>query len=66
MEASVDPEACVSCGQCAELCPEVFEIHMGVAESHSTARDAPIPKSLEEDCRESAVSCPMQAISLIE
>lgn len=59
MKASVDPELCIGCGLCSDLCPDIFELkddglaHVIVDEFEDT------------DCAvESRDSCPVSAISL--
>ncbi len=57
---AVDPDLCIGCGLCAEICPEVFEMNdEGLAEviEGADCEDAGC-------CEEAADSCPTDAISL--
>lgn len=63
MKAKVDPDACVSCGLCVEICPEVFKLNNdGIAEPIVDE----VPTENQTSCREAADSCPAEAISLEE
>ncbi|MGI6037363.1 MAG: ferredoxin [Limnochordia bacterium] len=56
----VDPDACIGCGLCADICPQVFEMDddEGVAVVREDA-------DLDADCiQEAADSCPTDAISV--
>ena len=55
----VDPDLCIACGLCVDLCPEVFDWNEeGVAE----ARVDEVPEELEELAMEALESCPTDAI----
>lgn len=57
MRVKVDTEKCIGCGLCASLCPKVFEMKEGKAQTKA--------KETKEKCaKEAADSCPVQAISL--
>ncbi|NDY42417.1 ferredoxin [Dissulfurirhabdus thermomarina] len=57
----VDEELCISCGTCAEICPEVFEV-----EEDEKAR-VKNPDACDTcDCEEAVESCPAEAISWSE
>ncbi|MBN1845540.1 MAG: ferredoxin [Sedimentisphaerales bacterium] len=60
MRAMVDEETCTGCGLCADICPEVFVLQDDKAQ---VAQD-PVPADSEEDCREAAESCPVEAIQI--
>lgn len=60
MKVSVDPDLCVSCGLCVDLCPEVFEMEDDTA----TAKPDEVPPEHEEACRDAADQCPTEAISI--
>ncbi len=63
MKAFVDAEICVGTGSCESLCPDVFEIGSdGVAE----VKVGEVPTGSEDDCREAANSCPVDAIRIEE
>lgn len=56
----VDPDVCIGCGLCAELCPEVFEMR---DDGLAYVKDASACEGLDS-CQEAADSCPVDAISL--
>ena len=57
-EPVVEQDECVGCGNCAEICPEVFRLNDdGVAEVHD-------PEGATEDKIQQAIdSCPVECIS---
>ena len=59
MKAYVDPELCISCGLCAEMCPDVFKMQ---EDNMAKAIEGPVPSELEASCREAASACPVDAI----
>ena len=62
MRAIVDEDTCTGCGECAETCPEVFELVDDVAEVIAD----PVPGEAEEACRQAADDCPVEAITIKE
>jgi len=62
MIAIVDGELCIGCGQCEELCPDVFEIE---GEKATVISDE-IPEDALDACYEAVESCPVDAIILEE
>jgi ferredoxin len=60
MKMIVDQDLCIECGQCIDLCPEVFDWNDG-GKAQSQADE--IPSDNEECAREAAESCPTEAIS---
>ena len=59
MRALVDRELCISCGLCAEICPEVFVMD---EEMIAQVIAEPVPPEAEEQAREAATACPVEAI----
>ncbi|HNV05436.1 MAG TPA: ferredoxin [Petrotogaceae bacterium] len=60
MKVFVDKDACIGCGVCENLCPDVFKVgDDGKAEAIAPQTDAPCAK-------DAADSCPVQAISIEE
>ncbi len=51
-------DTCVDCGLCIDICPEVFEIGDEMAEVIAD----PVPEALEDQVREAADQCPVEAI----
>ncbi|KUK11350.1 MAG: 4Fe-4S ferredoxin iron-sulfur binding protein [Clostridia bacterium 41_269] len=59
LKVYVDPDLCISCGACIDLCPEVFDWNEeGIAE----AQVDEVPKEFEDLVQEALESCPTSAI----
>ena len=63
MKAFVDKDACIGCGLCADICPEVFKMD---DDGTSTAIDTEIPDDAKDAAREAAEQCPVEAITIEE
>ena len=61
MKVSVN-EDCIGCGLCVEICPDVFRLEDGVS---VPICDVIMPAT-EQDCRDAADSCPVDAIEISE
>jgi len=62
VKISVDEDACLGCGLCMHICPEVFEMdyekaHVNIAE---------VPPRMESVCKEAAGDCPSSAITITD
>lgn len=55
----VDKEKCIGCGNCASVCPEVFEIVGDKSKVKLPSTDKPCAKEAEEQC-------PVRAITVTE
>lgn len=62
MKAIVDQDECIGCGQCVEICPEVFDMDGDVA---VTIVDE-VPAEIEDAAQEAADSCPVDCIAIEE
>ncbi len=62
MKAKVNKETCVGCGLCEGTCSTVFEMDGDIAKVIAD----PVPESAQEDCRQAAEDCPVDAIALEE
>jgi len=62
MKASVDPDLCIGCGVCEQMCDAVFEMDGDKAK----VKIDPVPPEAEESCREAAEACPSEAITIAE
>lgn len=60
MKATVDKEACIACGLCADTCPEVFEM----GEDTAVVVVKEVPAEAAATCKEAAEACPVEAIKL--
>jgi ferredoxin len=61
MKAIVDAEACIGCGLCPQVCPEVFEMD---DKNIAIVKVTPVPAGLEDKVKESVESCPVTAITI--
>lgn len=62
MKAIVDEETCIGCGLCEQVCPAVFQMEGNLAK----VKADPVPADQQDNCREAADSCPVDAISIEE
>ncbi|UZT82843.1 ferredoxin [Caproicibacterium sp. BJN0003] len=61
MKAKLDRSGCISCGLCAETCPEVFRIaNDGVAEVYQED----VPAGIEDKAVEAQEGCPVSVITV--
>jgi ferredoxin len=60
MKAVVDQEACIGCGLCAEVAPDIFEMQ----DDKAVAKMDEIPEDKAEDAKNGADQCPVTAISI--
>lgn len=61
MKAVVDRDACISCGLCVTIAPEVFEMD---DEDIAIVIADPVPAEHQAVAQEAADSCPTDAISI--
>jgi ferredoxin len=64
-------DECVSCGSCADICPEVFELNPAdtlsqVREKYRSGEpgEGEVPEELEDCVKEAADACPVLVIHL--
>ncbi len=62
MKAIVDPELCVACEACVDICPDVFEM----GDETAVVKVDPVPAEHADAVREAAEACPTEAISVEE
>jgi len=63
MTAFIDEELCIDCGQCEEICPEVFEVY----DEKALVICEEIPMGeISNTCYEAVEICPVNAITLEE
>jgi ferredoxin len=74
IRVTIDREACIQCGICYSVCPEVFEESPAdalsrVVEDYSSedeGAEGMIPADLEDCAMEAAESCPVEIIHVGE
>lgn len=57
MKATIT-DACVSCGLCVDICPDVFEM----GDEYAQVKVDQIPEKFEKDVQQAADECPTSAI----
>lgn len=61
MKTYVDQDTCISCGLCVSTCNDVYDFNDdGKAQSIVDC----VPPELEEDARQAANNCPVDAIEI--
>lgn len=60
MKAVVDPDICIGCMLCTQVCPGVFKMEQDKAVAYLT----PVPAELQEPCKKAAQDCPVEAIKI--
>lgn len=69
MKITIDREACIECGNCASVCPEVFELKAGqkstVKQKYRTSDsgEGEVGENLGKCVSDAVEGCPVQAIS---
>ncbi len=61
MIASVNPQVCIGCTLCVQVCPGVFKMN----EDKAVANKEPVSQENYESCRQAAEQCPVEAIAVI-
>ncbi|MDF7824415.1 ferredoxin [Pontiellaceae bacterium B12227] len=62
MKAAVDPDRCIGCGVCEQICNTVFEMDDNLAK----VKVETVPTDAEAGCQDAADACPVNAIAIIE
>ncbi len=62
MKAKIDPEACIGCGLCVGMCPEVFRMEGDKA----VALPEEVAREHQASCKDAAGQCPVAAIKVEE
>lgn len=63
MKASIDRDGCISCGLCADTCPQVFRMaDDGLAEVYVDE----VPEDVEDMAQDCEEGCPVSVIHVDE
>lgn len=63
MKAIVDRDTCIGCGLCPQICPQVFEMD---DQNLAFVKEDPVPPDAQDEARQAAESCPVDAIAIEE
>ena len=63
MKVKVNKDACIGCGACASICPDVFKLN---DEGLSEAVKEEVKEEEQDEVRDAADSCPTGAIEIEE
>lgn len=61
MKVVVDKDACISCGLCVDVCPEVYQFD---DDDKAEAVVDTVPAEFEEAAKDGADQCPVDAIEV--
>ena len=61
MKTYVDQDTCIACGLCVSAVNDVYEYN---EDGKAEAIVDPVPPDLEEDARQAANNCPVDAIEI--
>jgi len=61
MKAFVDPDLCIGCGLCPDICGDIFSM---TDDDLAIAKDIEIPEELVDEAKDAATSCPVDAIKV--
>jgi ferredoxin len=61
MKGFVDKDACIGCGLCTAVCPEVFDMD---SDGKAVAVGSEIAESILSSAKEATDQCPVAAISV--
>jgi ferredoxin len=61
MKAAIDRDGCISCGLCAQSCPEIFQ--MAEDELAEVILEE-VPKNLENEAMDAMNNCPVSVITV--
>ncbi|MBQ0037351.1 MAG: ferredoxin [Clostridiales bacterium] len=62
MKAMVNQKACIRCGLCPTICPEVFSLPDNGESAHAITE--PVPAERQAAAQEAADNCPTGAIEI--
>ena len=60
MKARVDPDVCIGCNLCVEMCPDVYRMEDDKAIVYVSF----ISPEIEDLCEQAADACPVSAITI--
>jgi len=60
MKAFVDPEVCIGCTLCTQICPEIFKMDGDKAIAYKEE----VTEKYKGTCRDAADQCPVNAITI--
>ena len=63
LKVKVNKDACIGCGACADICPDVFEID---DDGLSKAKVETVKEENKDEVQDAADSCPTAAIEIEE
>ena len=67
MKVKVNQDACISCGACEAICPEVFNLNdEGLSEVKEDQKNKEIKKDLQDQVNDAISSCPTNAIEEVK
>lgn len=61
MKGFVDRDACIGCGLCEGICPEIFKME---ADGIASASKDEIPEILVKSANDACEQCPVEAITV--